>query len=93
MPLVLVCQERSRRRSAAFCEDTRNTRWPRRRRTRRWPATPDPSAPSPHRGGPNLPTRRGPRLPPRPGSPSSASTCAWRSCCPRRRGHARCGRS
>ena len=29
MPLVLACRDKNRRRSAAFCDDTRNTRWPR----------------------------------------------------------------
>lgn len=29
MPLDLACRDKNRRRSAAFCEDTRNTVWPR----------------------------------------------------------------
>src|SRR6266516_7496260 len=29
MPLLLACRDRNRRRSAAFCDDTRNTRCPR----------------------------------------------------------------
>ena len=29
MPLDLACRDRNRRRSAAFCDDTRNTWWPR----------------------------------------------------------------
>ncbi len=86
MPLVLACRDKNQCRSAAFCDETRNTLCPRAvKKTPRSAATPARSARSPPPAG--CPPASRPAPPPRPrsGCPRPARPCAWPPWFPRRR--------